>query len=60
MSTGQQLKEIRKRKGISQKWLANKVGITNQHLCNVENQRYILTKELLNKICDALGVTNDL
>jgi transcriptional regulator with XRE-family HTH domain len=60
MTTGQQIKKIRKDKGISQKWLANKVGVTQQHLCSVESTKYTLTKDLLNKICDALGVINNL
>ena len=39
MKFGEKLKKIRKRKGLTLKQLADKVGVTEGYLCHIENDR---------------------
>lgn len=56
MNIGNAIKEIRKRKGILQKDLAGKVGISVNALCLIENEKTFPSMSNINKICEALGV----
>lgn len=56
MNIGNAIKEIRKRKGILQKDLAGKVGISVNALCLIENEKTFPSMANINKICEALGV----
>jgi transcriptional regulator with XRE-family HTH domain len=54
---GGKLKEIRRLKGISQRELANKVGVDFSYISKVENDRLPPpSSETIEKICEALGV----
>lgn len=56
MNIGNAIKEIRKRKGILQKDLAGKVGISVNALCLIENEKTFPSMANINKICEVLGV----
>lgn len=52
------LKEIRTKKGISQKELGERIGVTQQRIDQIEKSRQIIIKsEMVRKIADALNVT---
>lgn len=53
---GRQIQENRKAKDMTQEVLAEKVGITVVYLSKVENGRVRPTLELLDALCDVLGV----
>ena len=57
MNIGQAIKEYRKKKGISQKKLAEMSGLSHTALCRIENDQAFPTKKHITKICDALGIT---
>lgn len=42
-------------RGTKQVWLADKTGISQEHISNVLANRVLLTDEVLNKINDVLG-----
>lgn len=55
------MSKIRKEKGMTQAQLAEKAGLTNNYISNIETQHSIPSLETLVKICAALEVTpNDL
>lgn len=54
---GRQLQDKRKAKDMTQEVLAEKVGITVVYLSKVENGRVRPTLELLDALCDVLGMT---
>lgn len=54
---GQRIKELRRRKGISQEKLAELVGLEPPSICYIETGRNYPTLQNLEKIVDALGVT---
>lgn len=53
---GKKIKEIRKNRGLTQDFLAEKVGIDAKHLSRIECGKSSLSLNLLYKICDALCV----
>lgn len=53
---GQRIKELRKRKGISQEKLAELVGLEPPSICNIETGRNYPTFQNLEKIIDVLDV----
>ncbi|HAW50324.1 TPA: hypothetical protein DCX16_05200 [bacterium] len=55
-SIGERIKIFRKNLLISQKELAKNVGITQAHLCRIENNKAFPSMKLFNKIADALGI----
>lgn len=58
---GQTLKEIRRQKGVSQRELAEKVGIDFSYISKVENDRMAPpAAETIQKICEVLGVSVEL
>lgn len=55
------LKDLRLKRGLTQKQLAEKLGVTQQYLSHFENgERDIANMTLANaiRICDALKVSN--
>lgn len=54
MSVGENIKIIRKEKGLTQKQLADKLGTTQQNLAQYENNKRKPKLETLQKIADAL------
>ena len=56
---GERLRELRCEKGLTQKQLAEKLNISNNHLSSVENGREMPSLELLLNICELLNVTPD-
>ncbi len=57
---GQTLKAIRREKGISQRDLADQVGIDFSYISKVENDRMAPpAAETIQKICDVLGVSTE-
>lgn len=56
MNIGKAIKEIRKRKGISQKDLAGRIGISVNALCSIENRKTFPWMKHIDMICEALGV----
>ncbi len=56
MEIGQKIKQARESKGIKQNFLADKIGITNGHLCSIESGRYTASKTVVKLIELTLGV----
>lgn len=52
------IKECRKAKRISQKELSKKIGISQNFLSELENNKYPITLELLCKIAKALEMNS--
>lgn len=57
MNIGQAIRKIRNEKGIKQKFIAEKAGISNEYLSNIESGAKTPTIPALSKICDALEVS---
>ena len=58
---GKRVLQLRKEKGWSQERLAEKSGISNNYVSNIENCYSIPSLETLMKLCDAFQITpNDL
>ena len=57
VSVGERIREKRQEIGMKQKTLADKVGISPQHLYQYESDRRIPKLDILTKIADALGTT---
>lgn len=57
MNVGQAIRKIRDDKGIKQKFIADKAGISNEYLSNIESGVKIPTLSSLSKICEALEIT---
>jgi len=56
---GGRIKRRRKVAGITQEELAEQIGLSKNHLSNIERGRYLPTIETLLMICDALGQSPD-
>ena len=56
MNLGKAIKELRKHKGISQKELATRCGISTNAICSIENNTSFPAKSTFDKICKALRV----
>ena len=54
---GNRIKTMRMKKGLSQRALAESVGISQAHMSNIENGRSHVTLENLFALHDILGVT---
>ena len=57
MDIGQAIRKVRNDKGIKQKFIAEKAGISNEYLSNIESGAKTPTISALNRICDALGIS---
>ena len=56
---GKRIKEIRKKKGLTQEAVSEIIGIDTVSLSNIETGRYYPTAENLEKILKALNTTPD-
>lgn len=54
---GQKVFDARAKAGISQTQLAEKVGVTNQFICQIEAGKRGVSVETLKKLSDALGIS---
>ena len=57
MNLGNAIRKLRNEKGIKQKFIASRAGISNEYLSNIENGTKMPTIAVINKICDALEVS---
>ena len=57
---GQRITALRKIAGISQQELADRAGLTRQHIGRIEGGKYAVTLETLQAIAEALGMTVDI
>ena len=53
---GKKIKKKRKKRGLTQDFLAEKVGIDAKHLSRIECGKNSLSLNLLYKICDVLSI----
>lgn len=56
MNIGQAIKCIRDQSGMSQRKLAEHIGISANALCAIENGRSFPSQNTIRKLCDALNV----
>ena len=56
MNAGDAIKNLRKNKGLSQKELAKKCGLSANALCSIEKNESFPSRESIDKICKALGI----
>ena len=56
MDLGNAIKTLRKHKGISQKDLALRCGISANAICSIENNASFPAKSTFDKICEALDM----
>ena len=56
MDIGKAIKTIRKAKGLSQKALAEKAGISANAMCSIENNDSFPNKSTISRICNALDI----
>jgi transcriptional regulator with XRE-family HTH domain len=56
MDIGSTIKKLRKRKGIQQNELAERSGISQTYLSQIENGSRSATLETLEKVCKALDI----
>jgi transcriptional regulator with XRE-family HTH domain len=54
VNLSEKLREMRKRKGLTQKELAEKIGVSESYICQVENGKMISIKKL-DKLAKILG-----
>lgn len=54
------LEELRKQAGLTQQELANKSGISRQHLSNIENGKVEPGMTIAINICKSLNITIDI
>ena len=50
------IKQFRKKQGLTQQELANKLGITSVYLCNLETGKRTPSFAMLNRIAKALNI----
>lgn len=53
------IKELRKRLGLTQEKFAEKIGLTPQGISNIERNKYMPSAESINKICEEFDITPD-
>lgn len=56
MDLGNAIKVLRKHRGLSQKELADKCGISANSICNIEKNASFPAKGTFDKICEALDM----
>ena len=52
---GQQLAALRNKQGLTTRQLADMCGVTYDNISKIENGRYNVSIDILQKVCDALG-----
>ncbi len=50
------IKKLRKKLGLKQENFAEKIGLSNQGLSNLERNKYQPTSDTIDKICEVFGV----
>lgn len=60
MNIGATIKRLRKEKGLNQTEFGNMVNITQATLSQIENGQSIPQKSTLDKICEVLGISQEL
>lgn len=56
-TVGQMVFEARNREGLSQTQLAEKIGVTNQFICQIEAGKKGVSVETLAKLSEALNIS---
>lgn len=51
------MRDARKRLGMTQKQLAEQVGISQAHICNLEKEKEQASPDLAKRLATALGIT---
>ncbi|WP_084404265.1 helix-turn-helix domain-containing protein [Flavobacterium tegetincola] len=51
------LKEILKTKGVKQKWLASKVGVSEVTVSNWVKEKTVPSQKHLDKLCEVLNIS---
>lgn len=64
MTTDQQeiaarIRQLRKAKDVKQYELAQRIGITRPHMCQLENAQFGVTLDIARRLARELGVTLD-
>ena len=59
MRFGIRIREGREKMGLTQEELAEKVGVSKQHICRIETGYRTCSYDLLLKISDVLGASTD-
>ena len=59
MSVGENIRRIRLEKGITQMWLADKAGITQAMLCQIERETKNPSIQVGKAIADAMHISMD-
>jgi len=54
LRVSERLKEMRKRKGLTQKELADKISVSESYICQIENGKMVSLPKL-DKMAEALG-----
>ena len=55
-AVGSRIRHFRLSKDLSQQELADLAGITKANLCNMEKGKYSAGIDVINRICEALGL----
>lgn len=56
---GVRIMQKRKEKGLRQQDLAQQIGLSNNHISNIERGKYLPSLRCLLRICEVLGETPD-
>ena len=56
---GPKIKELREKLNISQRELSQQIGVTQSHICYIENGLRQTTVQILCNICNVLGCRPD-
>ena len=56
MNVGDAIKNIRKKKGLTQKELAQRCGLSANAMCAIEKNESIPTRESIDNICKAMDI----
>ncbi|KPV60758.1 hypothetical protein QJ48_04370 [Paenibacillus sp. A3] len=59
MQTGDRIKELRKRKNLTQSEMAEKLGMGRANYAHMENNRITISSEYLQSIANILGTSTD-
>ena len=59
MATGETVKTLRQRIGLTQEELGERVGVTKAFICQIENDDRSPTIKVAKRIADVLGCTVD-
>lgn len=59
MTTGERIKELRTARHMTQKQLADRLGVSKQSVCIWESDRQGISRENVEMICDIFNVSTD-